>query len=400
MTDSRTRTAMCPERLTRLTAGLRRYVDDGSLPGVVAMVRRRGEPAHVDVIGHADLATQAPMRRDTLFRIASMTKPITSAAALMLVEEGRMRLDDPIGRWLPELARPKVLTNPLAGLDEVEEARRPILVRDLLLHRSGLAYPITAGGALSDALRDIGGDVLPGLAPDEWLDRLGRLPLLFQPGERWHYGYSTDVLGILIARVSGSSFPDFLAERIFRPLAMNDTGFSVGPDAVDRLATAYVRLPDSGELCVYDPPQGRWAAPVAFPSGGAGLVSTADDYMAFAQMLLDGGAANGARLLSRRSVGLMASDLLTAEERATPFMNIDGFWSAKGFGLGLSTIVDAGRHAALGSVGQFGWPGAFGTFWLADPQEELAAVLMFQDYWSQSPIQIDFQNLIYQALED
>jgi len=389
------------ERLKRLSNGLREYVERGEVAGLVAMVFRKGVLAHCDVLGCQDIETREPMRRDSLFRIASMTRPVTSVAALMLIEEGRLLLDDPIARWLPEFANPQVLRAPNGALDNVTPAQRGITVRDLLLHRSGLAYPVTAQGPLAQALFGFNAEVLPTGDPDAWLKQLGTLPLMFEPGARWHYGLSTDVLGLLVGRVAGCSFEDYLSERIFDPLGMHDTRFRVRPQDANRMTVGYAVDEARGQLVAHDHPERRVWNPTGFPSGGAGLISTADDYLKFARMLVANGRHEGKRLLSRPSIELMTTDFLTREERETPFMGIPGYWAAQGFGLGVSVVDNAAHQATLGSVGRYGWPGAYGTTWLADPREDMVCLLMVQLYWAtQCRIAQHFQSLVYQAIDD
>lgn len=380
-----------PTTQQRIAAAIRPAIDEGVLPGAVALVERNGEELFFDAIGWTDVERTRPMARDTIFRIASMTKPITTAAALLLVDDGVIGLDDPIARWLPELAGMRVLARPDGSLADTVPAQRAISVRDLMTHRAGFTYAINCTGELSEALRGIGGDVLPELEPDAWLAQLGQLPLMYQPGTRWNYGYSTDVLGVLIQRAAGMAFAEFLQRRLFTPLGMRDTGFHVPSDKLQRLAPAYVRNRRSNTLQLHDPVDGRWSRPPVFDSGGAGLVSTVDDYMAFARQFAGTGTQP---LLSARSLALMSTDVLTPEEHALPFMGMPGFWRSIGFGLGLSVVTDPAQHAAATNAGRCGWPGAFGTFWFADPKEQTVGILMIQDYWSGIPIAIDFQNAI------
>ena len=390
------------ERLGRLTAAMQHYVDGGDIAGVVTLVHRHGETVHSDVLGWQDEEARIPMRRDTLFRIASMTKPIVSVAALMLVEEGRLRLGEPVDRLLPELARPKVLRRPGGALDDVTDAPRATTLKDLLLHRSGIAYPLTAEGPLAQALFGFNHLVLPGdHTMDDWMARMGALPLAYPPGQRWHYGFSTDVLGVLIQRASGMSFADFLRTRIFEPLGMRDSFFWVPPDKLDRFGPAYTPDPKTGRRIVVDhPSNSRWVNPASFPSGGAGLVSTADDYLKFAKVILGRGKSGNVRLLSRASFDLMTTDHLTPEERATPFLGLP-FWNAMGFGLGLSMADNPARQDGLGSPGRFGWPGAYGTWWVADPAEDMIALMMIQLYFGAGgTLRTDCETAIYQAIDD
>lgn len=391
------------ERLARLTARMQEFEQDERISGVVTLVSRRGHLVHADALGFQDVESGTPMQRDTLFRIASMTKPITSVAVLMLVEEGKLGLEQPVDAGLPELAQPRVLRHPAGPLARTTPAPRAITVRDLLTHRSGLAYTFTSEGPLSKALNGAG---LLGssstLAPGEWMARLGKLPLAWPPGTRWHYGLSTDVLGVLVERASGVPFAEFLRTRIFEPLGMRDTGFEVPPEKLGRLATLYALDPKTGKVVATDrPPATRLAEAPAFPSGGGGLVSTADDYVRFGRMLLGKGQLEGVRILSPRMVERMTTNHLSEEQREIQFLGRD-FWAGQGFGLGVA-VVDDPTHAIgseLVSPGTHGWGGAHGTWYFVDPQEELVAVMMIQLTGGGQlvPMIPAFENAIYQAL--
>ena len=390
------------ERLKRLTASMQTHVDAGSVAGVVTLVHRHGETVHSDVLGWQDEEAKTPMRRDTLFRIASMTKPIISVAALMLMEEGKLRLGEPVDKFLPELARRKVLRSPGAALTDVYDAPRPITLKDLLLHRAGIPYLLTAEGPMQAALAEFNALVLPSDMPmDDWIARLGALPLVYEPGARWHYGMSTDVLGVLIQRASGMSLADFLRTRIFEPLGMADTFFWVPDDKANRFGPAYTPDPKTGRRMIQDHPNGsRWRDPKSFPSGGAGMVSTADDYLKFARMILGKGKSGDIRLLSRTTWELMTTDHLTPAERATPFLGMP-FWTSMGFGLGLSIADNPTGQDWLGSPGRLGWPGAYGTWWVADPKEDLIALMMIQLYFGAGgTMRTDCETAIYQAIDD
>ena len=288
------------ERLKRLHDVMTGYVERGEVPGLVTLVARRGE-GHIDAIGAMAADSEQPMRRDTIFRISSMTKPVTAAAAMILVEECLLRLDEPVNRLLPELANRQVLKRPDAELDDTVPAYRPITVRDLLTFTMGLGIVAAAPGTvpIADALSDLElGQGMPSPqtppVPDEWIRRLGTLPLMYQPGERWMYNTGSDVLGVLIERASGQPFETFLSERIFGPLGMTDTGFGVPWDDLGRLATSYVIDPETQTAVVYDEPAGgQWSRLPSFPSGGGGLVSTVDDFLAFADMLRGKGVSRG-----------------------------------------------------------------------------------------------------------
>ncbi|SIO71485.1 CubicO group peptidase, beta-lactamase class C family [Burkholderia sp. GAS332] len=390
-------------RLTALTHAMQGYVERGEVAGVVSLVWRRGEIGYFEPLGLRDEAAQLPMERDTLFRIASMTKPVTSAAILMLIEEDRLALDTPVSSWLPELAAPSVLRDPTGPLDETELLRAPITVLDLLTHRAGYAYHFTATGPLAEAYTAaFNGTEARGDA-SAWLGRMAGLPLMFQPGSRWHYGIATDVLGVLIERVSGMQLGDFFRTRIFEPLGMRDTAFWVPDAQLARLATAYGVEPGTQRRVVEDHPSAsRWANPGRFQSGGGGLVSTAQDYLQFAQLLLGRGRVDSTRLLSHRSVDLMRSNFLTRDQRRVPAFG-QVMWAGQGFGLGLSIVDDPAQQLPFGyrSMGSFGWPGAYGTSWFADPVENLIGIMLIQRRAGEPfPMSVDFERRVYDAIDD
>ena len=366
-------------KLDAATQGLADVVADGDLAGAVTLVWREGASERVDAIGQADLAASRPMRRDTLFRIASMTKPITSVAALMLMEEGRLSLDDPITRWAPEFRNMRVLRSPSGPLEDTCPAERDITILDLMTHRAGLAYGFTSVGPIAHAHQRALGDVLTiDMTPDAWMAALASLPLSFQPGERFHYSHATDVLGFLVGRIAGEDFRDFLMRRIFRPLGMVDTDFYIPLEKRDRAAVVYRQVEETGAL---EPvPFPRHDSPPRYCGGGGGLVSTADDYLKFARLLLNGGELDGVRLIKPETVERMRENELTDAQRAIPFMGMS-FWIGQGFGLGLSVILDPEKQAwmSAGSTGSFGWPGAFGTWWQADPEKRLILIYLVQN---------------------
>lgn len=378
--------AAAPERVRaagafdRLGAALDARVDDGGLPGFVALVARE-EAVHVHVGGVRSLATGAPMRRDTIFRVASMTKPVTAAAALRLVEDGVLDLDGPVDHWLPELADRRVIRSLDSDLDDTVPATRSITLRDLLTMRMGLGA-VFAEAVDSPLLRRMAElEVAPGphlfdRSPDEYMRRIGSLPLIHQPGEGWLYHTGYDVAGVLIARASGTSLGEFMRDRIFDPLGMRDTGFHVPEDKHDRLAAAYMRDPDSGELVEWDSAENsRFASPPAFEAGGGGLVSTVDDFNAFGRMLLDGGRAHGERILSPESVAAMTTDQIdSAAKDAWPFF--PRFWETHGWTLGMAVVTAADDIAAV--PGRFGWWGGYGTTFFADPHTDSVAILLTQ----------------------
>jgi CubicO group peptidase (beta-lactamase class C family) len=329
-----------------------------------------------------------------------MTKPITAVATMILLEECVLRLDEPVERFLPELADRRVVRRIDGPVDDTVPAERPITVRDLLTFRMGFGgyFGPCPVNELAAPLQLSVGPPQPSLPPepDEWMRRFSTLPLMFQPGERWLYHTGADVLGVLIARASGQPFEAFLRERIFEPLGMTDTGFSVPADAIRRFATSYSTDPQTGVLQLYDEPDGQWSTPPAFPSGGAGLVSTATDFLAFAEMLLRGGGP----LVSRPSVETMTSDQLTPEQKAVSGFFPDDF-DARGWGFCVG-IVTRREHPAA-PVGQYGWDGGLGTIWRNDPSEQMVTILLTNAAWT-SPrppgIAMDFLTAAYASIED
>ena len=376
MLDSKSRAG-----LDRLHEAMAARVAKGELPGMVTLVAR-DEDVHVDTIGVMGFGSDEPMRRDTLFRITSMTKPILALATMMLVEEGRLALDEPVERLLPELADRKVLRRIDGPLDDTVPARRPITVDDLLTFRMGHGlifeptfdppYPIV------NAARDL--ELVMGppdprtpLEPNEWLRRFATLPLMYQPGERWQYNTGSLVLGVLVARASGQPLADVFRARVFEPLGMRQTAFSISAEQAKRLPSLYQTNLGTGKLeeqTISGP--SVWTTPPPFPSGAAGLVSTIDDYLAFARLVMNGGIHENRRLLSERSVRLMTTNHLTPEQMAGggPVLGGQGW----GFGVSVATAADE-----VSSVpGRYGWNGGYGTYWFNDPSQSLVAIAMTQ----------------------
>ncbi|QUD89911.1 serine hydrolase domain-containing protein [Phenylobacterium montanum] len=402
------------EGLAKIGPALQGVVDNGFLSGAVTLVWRNGEIADVTCVGQRDLSTGAPMTRDTLFRIASMTKPVTSAVIMMLMEEGKLRLDDPITKWAPEFSDMKVLKDAEGPLDQTYPAPRDITIEDLLTHRSGLAYGFTSMGPIAQAYQEALGDVLnTGQHPDAWMEALAGLPLSYAPGERFHYSHATDVLGFIAGRIEGKGIREVLFERVFDPLGMVDTDFYIPPEKRDRAAVVY-RI-DEATSSLQPVRFAQYDAPPPFCGGGGGLISTADDYLKFALALLGDGEHQGVRLLSPQSVALMRTNRLSDAQREIPFMGIP-FWGGQGFGLGLSVITDAEKQAwmGVGTNGAFSWPGAFGTWWRADPAENMVMLYLIQNSMPLEPGSASqlatgqrlaaaaalpmFQNLVYTAL--
>ena len=372
-------------KLAPIPGMMKGVVDAGDLSGMVTLVWRDGEEVQINIVGQRDIENKKPMTRDTLFRIASMTKPITSVAALMLMEEGKIRLDDPITKWLPEFADMKVLKDPKGPLHETYPAPRIITVEDLMTHRSGFAYAFTSSGPIGKAHEDVLGQPLDNnKTPDQWLAALATLPLTYPPGQQLHYSHSTEVLGFLIGRVTGTTYRDFIMERILSPLGMKDTDFYVPKDKRDRAAVVYQQDQETGTLKPVPFPQ--YDSPPAYTAGGGGLISTLDDYLLFARMLLNKGELNGRRYIARETFELMTTNHLTEDQRQIPFLGMP-MWSGLGFGLGLSVVMDPVKHEWMGagSQGSFGWPGAFGTWWQADPRKNMILIFLIQNYTPLTP---------------
>jgi CubicO group peptidase (beta-lactamase class C family) len=392
--------------LARLHNAMLRHVSGGKLPGLVAAISRRGDE-HFDAIGTLGFDSTAPMQRDTIFRMASVTKLITAVATMILVEECRLRLDDPVDEFLPELANRKVLRTVGSALDDTVPAKRPISVRDLLTFRSGygevgfLAPMCPLHKAMIEARLPLSTFYFPG-TPNEYMQCLGRLPLANQPGERWLYHMSAEILGVLIARVAGMPLSAFMQERIFAPLGMKDTGFTLPRAKLNRVATCYQTDFMTGKITVLDEARTELLAqPCSFESGaGDQFVSTADDLISFGQMMLNGGAFGKERILSRLSVEAMSTDQLTAEQKTASAFFPD-FWDARGWGLGVSVLTR--RNDVAGVPGRYGWDGAFSTSLYVDPREDMVGVLMAQcrpGALGLPPVVLDFWTSAYQAIDD
>jgi CubicO group peptidase (beta-lactamase class C family) len=356
-------------------------VAKGELPGMVTLVAH-GLDVHVDAIGVTAFGGKEPMRRDTIFRITSMTKPILATAAMMLVEDGALSLDEPVDRLLPELADRKVLKRIDGPLDDTVPARRPITLDDLLTFRlgHGLIFeptfdpPFPIVNAAKDLELVMGPpDPRTPHDPDEWIKRFATLPLVYQPGERWQYNTGSLVLSVLVARASRQQLADFFRTRIFEPLGMKETGFSLPAENTGRLPSVYMTNFQTGKLELQTASSpGVWITPPTFPSGAAGLVSTIDDYLAFARLLLHEGIHQDRRLLSQRSVRLMTTNRLTPQQMATgdPILGGQGW----GFGMAVATAPDEVSAAP----GRYGWNGGYGTSWFNDPTRDLVAIAMTQ----------------------
>jgi CubicO group peptidase (beta-lactamase class C family) len=395
---------LSPPRLDRMSQFFAADTASKHLPGAVVMIARNGKVAYQKAFGVRDAAGEAPMALDSIFRIYSMTKPITGVAVLMLMEEGRFRLADPVSLYLPALKNMRVQTEKVDASGRraaaTVPADREITIQDLLRHTSGITYG--AGNSAAERLYvengiglTLGGKGNPmasSMTDQQVVEKIAQLPLMFQPGTSWEYGRSIDVLGALVEKVSGMRLDRFFEERIFKPLGMNDTAFNLPPGKYDRVAQP-----------APDPDTGRTAeltditAPRTFMGGGEGLLSTAADYMRFCQMLLDGGELNGVRLLSRKTVELMTSDHLDPALARGP-----NFAPGPGYGFGLTVAVRnaLGMSAIPGSVGEYNWGGAAGTAFWIDPRERLIAIMMIQSPGQRLFYRYAFRDLVYQSFGD
>ena len=388
-----------PARLERITEVFQKYVEKKELPGTVALVARHGKVAYLKTLGSRDLETDTPMTADTIFRIYSMTKPITTVGAMILYEEGRYQLTDPVSKYIPELKDLKVLVGDASGGAEFVEPNRSVTIQDLMRHTSGFTYGVFGDTAVDRMYREA--KLLSEDVPlSTFVSRLSGIPLQFQPGTHWHYGVSVDVLGYLIEVLSGQTLDRFLDERVFVPLGMTDTSFQVPPEKIARFATCYGLdrdhpLPD-GRLpltAIDEPATSDYAKPRQFLSGGGGLVSTIRDYARFLQMLLNGGELDGHRILGRKTVAFMTRNHLPQqilEQEPLP---------GSGFGLGFAVVLDPPAAGVLSSRGEYNWGGYASTEFWVDPREDLFAILMTQLIPSGTyPLKNDFKVALYQSL--
>lgn len=401
------------ERLDRIETFLQeRYITPGKLPCAQVQVWRRGKLAYETVLGQADRERGRKLKSDNLFRIYSMTKPITSVAFMMLVEEGLAALDDPVSKYIPEWASLGVYNGGFMESFQTRPTDRPMLVVDLLRHTSGLTYGFQQQGNIDAAYRKlkIGEDLRAGNLA-ETMTTLAGVPLQFSPGEAWNYSVSTDVVGRLVEIISGKSLETFFNERIFGPLGMSDTFFTVPKDKADRLTACYAvgalgsKAPIAPKpLLQDDPAKSPYLKPATFLSGGGGLISTADDYMKFARMLLNGGELDGERLLSPKTVQLMASNHLPGGKDLTQMSQSlfsEAAYAGVGFGLGFATTMDPASTLIPGTAGDFFWGGAASTFFWIDPVEDMAVVFLTQLLPSSAyPVRRELRTLVYSAFTE
>ncbi len=396
--------AMDRRQLARIDEHLNaRYLEPGKIPGCLTVVTRRDRLAHLQVSGLRDVERNLPMTEDTLFRIYSMTKPVTSVALMTLWEQGRFTLDDPVDRYLPEWRNLQVRVGGSWPLFETRPAQRPMRIRDLLCHTSGLTYDFLNATNIDHAYRSLGvGRAAPGYTLDDMALQLADLPLEFSPGERWNYSLATDVLGLLIERISGRGFYEYLRQSIFEPLDMYDTGFSPRDDQLGRFAACYTRNSDK-QLVLQDDPQHSQFYGRTFHSGGGGLLSTARDYLQFCRMLAHGGTLNGQRILGRKTLEMMVANHLPGGADLAG-LSLSGFSETHnegvGFGLGFARKLDPVRNGFPASPGTYYWGGLASTLFWVDPQEELT-VLFFTQLIPSSTFNFrgQLEAIIYAALD-
>ena len=381
-------------------------VNAGELAGAATLVWRGGRVVQTASVGWRDMEAALPIARDTLFRIASMSKPITSVVALTLLDEGRFALDAPISRWAPELAEMRVIRDRNGPLEATDRATRPITFEDLLTHRSGLTYAEFARGPLARAYKDaLGADIDSERTPDEWIAGLAALPLVDQPGAAFNYGNSTDLLGLLLARMDDAPLGEVMRRRLFEPLGMTDTGFIVPTAQRHRRAKMY-GFDDAGRLA--ERRTGAGGAFVAerpddmvFESGGQGLWSTLDDFLAFARLFTGEGAVDGVRILKPETIAMMTTNRLTDAQRAAARMFGTSLFAGHGFGLGVAVVMDPAKAQSTlcnGAVGTVGWPGAFGGWWQADPAEQSIMIFLAHNSFEVAQIAKGYGLGVYDAI--
>lgn len=359
-----------------------RYLDSGRLPCALTLIERRGELAHLSLQGHMDVERARPLTQDALFRIYSMTKPITSVAVMMLVEEGRIALDDPVHRYIPQWRNLGVYEAGFIGTFRTRPAAAPMRIVDLLRHTSGLTYGLQQRTNVDAAYRKFGfGDPAGAGTLEAMIEGLAKIPLEAPPGEVWNYSVATDVLGYLVGKVSGLPFEEFLRQRIFQPLGMVDTDFQVPAEKASRLAACYVATPEGRMKLQDDPHDSSYLKPPPFVSGGGGLVSTAADYLRFCRMLLNGGVLDEARLLNPKTVELMTANHLPGGKEL-PDVSVSLFseagYAGVGFGLGFAVTTHPARCLVPGTAGDFSWGGMASTYFWIDPREQLIVIFMTQ----------------------
>ncbi|HMN46214.1 MAG TPA: serine hydrolase domain-containing protein [Povalibacter sp.] len=378
-----------------------RYLDSGRLPGALTLIQRRGEIAHLSTLGFRDVERREKVQEDTIFRIYSMTKPITSVAFMMLVEDGLVALEDPVHRYIPQWRDLGVYEGGFIGTFRTRRPQRPMLIVDLLRHTSGLTYGFQQRTNVDAAYRRLRLDDFAGTTLDGMIDTLAGLPLEFSPGTTWNYSVATDVLGYLVGKLSGQPFEQFLRTRILDPLGMHDTDFHVPAAKLSRLSTCYAVTPEGGMHLQDDARASRYAKPPQLVSGGGGLVSTAGDYLRFCRMLLAGGTLDGVRILSPKTIELMTSNHLP-DGKELPDLSVSLFseaaYAGVGFGLGFSVTLDPARTLLPGTAGDYSWGGLASTYFWIDPREEMIVIFMTQLMPSTTyPLRRELRTAIYSA---
>ncbi|MDR3497813.1 MAG: serine hydrolase [Parvibaculum sp.] len=399
---------MSSARLAAIPDFMGSYIDRGKLAGLSTLVSRHGEIVHFESIGQRDRELKLPMERDSIFRIYSMSKPITSLALMMLFEEGHFQLNHEVFRYIPEFKKLRVWAGGTNAQWVTKEPARPMTIRDLLTHTSGLTYGFMNMHPIDRMYRHagIGGAATSGMTLKDMMAKLADIPLLFSPGEAWNYSVATDVCGYLVEVLSGQPFDEFLQSRIFGPLGMVDTGFFVPEHKLNRFTANYEKNPQTRETRLVDKSDASstYARPNPFLSGGGGLVSTMTDYWRFCQMILNGGEFEGVRLVSRKTIEFMSSNHLPGG-RTMKEMSLSSFGElaadGAGFGLGFQVILDPAEAQSIGSPGNLSWGGAASTYFWIDPEEDLVAILMTQLMPSSTyPLRPQLQQLVYAAIED
>jgi CubicO group peptidase (beta-lactamase class C family) len=391
------------EKLRRIDRFLQeRYLDAGRLPCALTLVQRRGQIAHLSALGYKDLERRQPLVEDTIFRIYSMTKPLTSVALMMLVEEGRISLDDPVHRHIPAWRDLQVYEGGFIGTFRTRRTSAPMRVIDLLRHTSGLTYGFQQRTNVDAAYRKLGlGEMPGGVTLEAMIEGLAKVPLEFSPGAGWNYSVATDVLGHVVGKVSGQPFESFLRERILQPLQMIDTDFLVPSQKAARFAACYNATPDGRMTLQDDPTASPFLTAPGFVSGGGGLVSTAADYLRFCRMLLNGGELDGARILSPKTIELMTTNHLPGG-KDLPDLSVSMFseatYAGVGFGLGFAVTLNPARTLIPGTAGDYSWGGMASTYFWIDPREELIVIFMTQLMPSSTyPIRRELRTLVYSA---
>ena len=398
-------TGLSRERLKRIDTHFQeKYIDTGKLPGVLTLIARRGEIAHFSALGNMDVENNKPTTEDTIYRIYSMTKAITTVALMMLYEEGRFQLNDPVHKFLPEWENTEVWESGEHPNCKTRPQDRPMTIRDLLSHQSGLSYGFTDTNAVDRAYQKFGWEKMGSIPLDEWSKRLADMPLLFSPGTAWHYSLATDLCGYLVQVLSGKSFDEFLSERIFQPLSMINTAFDISDGKIERFAACYVPSPEAGIKLQDAAATSSYRKPTPLKSGGGGLISTATDYYRFLQMLANSGTFEGRRYLSRKTIELMTQNHLPNSKSVFEHAFItpeDDYRQGEGWGLGFAISLGQNKTQITGSKGQYSWGGAASTEYWIDPVEEIVALFMTQLMPSGTyPLKRELQVLVNAAIND